>query len=177
MCSGVCGLAVIWLASVLDDVPETSKVVMTPVAAEMRQHALSFLQALSDSQRLSAQKSLDDKSRMDWTFFPRVRNGLELADLRDNVAAFDSAKALLNCGLSDSGAKIAANIRRLDPREDRGGGVRLGPDRYAITIFGQPSSDARWGWRVEGHHLTLNWTIDGGRVVSVSYTHLRAHET
>ncbi|MEC8250098.1 MAG: DUF3500 domain-containing protein [Planctomycetota bacterium] len=168
MCSGVCGLAVIWLASVLDDVPEISKVVMTPVAAEMRQHALSFLQALSDSQRLSAQKSLDDKSRMDWTFFPRVRNGLELADLRDNVAAFASAKALLNCGLSDSGAKIAANIRRLDPREDRGGGVRLGPDRYAITIFGQPSSDARWGWRVEGHHLTLNWTIDGGRVVSVT---------
>ena len=105
---------------------------------------------------------------MDWTFFPRVRNGLELADLRDNVAAFDSAKALLNCGLSDSGAKIAANIRRLDPREDRGGGVRLGPDRYAISIFGQPSSDARWGWRVEGHHLTLNWTIDGGRVVSVT---------
>ena len=44
MCSGVCGLAVIWLASVLDDVPETSKVVMTPVAAEMRQHALNKIE-------------------------------------------------------------------------------------------------------------------------------------
>ena len=74
-------------------------------------------------------------------------------------------KPLLDWGLSESGAKTAADIRRLDPQEDRGGGVRLGPDRYAITIFGQPSSNARWGWRVEGHHLTLNWTIEAGRVV------------
>ena len=105
---------------------------------------------------------------MDWTFFPRVRDGLELADLRENAVAFAAAEALLDCGLSDSGAKTAADIRRLDPQEDRGGGVRLGPDRYAITIFGQPSSNARWGWRVEGHHLTLNWTIEAGRVVSVT---------
>ena len=168
MFSGVCGVAVIWFTSVVDDAPNTPEVVMTPVAAEMLQHADSFLEALSDSQRLSAQKSFDDTSRTDWTFFPRVRDGLELADLRDNAAAFAFAEALLDCGLSELGAKTAADIRRLDPQEDRGGGVRMGPDRYAITIFGQPSSGKRWGWRVEGHHLTLNWTIDAGRVVSVT---------
>ena len=168
MCSGVCGAAVIWLASFVDVDATPSNQVMTPVAAEMRQHAESFLAALSDAQRLSAQKSFDDESRTDWTFFPRVRDGLELADLRENAVAFAAAEALLDCGLSDSGAKTAADIRRLDPQEDRGGGVRLGPDRYAITIFGQPSSNARWGWRVEGHHLTLNWTIEAGRVVSVT---------
>ena len=168
MCSGVCGAAVIWLASFVDVDATPSNQVMTPVAAEMRQHAESFLAALSDAQRLSAQKSFDDESRTDWTFFPRVRDGLELADLRENAVAFAAAEALLDCGLSDSGAKTAADIRRLDPQEDRGGGVRLGPDRYAITIFGQPSPNARWGWRVEGHHLTLNWTIEAGRVVSVT---------
>ena len=168
MCSGVCGAAVIWLASFVDVDATPSNEVMTPVAAEMRQHAESFLAALSDAQRLSAQKSIDDESRTDWTFFPRVRDGLELADLRENAVAFAAAEALLDCGLSESGAKTAADIRRLDPQEDRGGGVRLGPDRYAITIFGQPSSNARWGWRVEGHHLTLNWTIEAGRVVSVT---------
>ena len=168
MCSGVCGAAVIWLASFVDVDATPSNEVMTPVAAEMRQHAESFLEALSDAQRLSAQKSFNDESRTDWTFFPRVRDGLELADFRENALAFASAEALLDCGLSDSGAKTAADIRRLDPQEDRGGGVRLGPDRYAITIFGQPSSNARWGWRVEGHHLTLNWTIEAGRVVSVT---------
>ena len=155
MCSGVCGAAVIWLASFVDGDATPSNEVMTPVAAEMRQHAESFLAALSDAQRLSAQKSIDDESRTDWTFFPRVRDGLELADLRDNAAAFASAEALLDCGLSESGAKTAADIRRLDPQEDRGGGVRMGPDRYAITIFGQPSSGKRWGWRVEGHHLNV----------------------
>ena len=168
MCSGVCGAAVIWLASIVDVDATPSNEVMTPVAAEMRQHAESFLAALSDAQRLSAQKSFDDASRTDWTFFPRVRDGLELADLRENAVAIAAAEALLDCGLSDSGAKTAADIRRLDPQEDRGGGVRLGPDRYAITIFGQPSPNARWGWRVEGHHLTLNWTIEAGRVVSVT---------
>ena len=168
MCSGVCGVAVVWLASVFDDGATPSKEVMTPVAAEMRQHAESFLEALLDSQRVIAQKSFDDESRTDWTFFPRVRDGLELADIRENAVALASAEALLDCGLSDSGAKTAADIRRLDPQKNLGGGVRLGPYRYAITIFGQPSSDERWGWRVEGHHLTLNWTIEAGRVVSVT---------
>jgi hypothetical protein len=149
MCSGVCGTAVICLASFVAVDATPSSEVMTPVAAEMRQHAESFLAALSDAQRLSAQKSFDDESRTDWTFFPRVRDGLELADLRENAVALASAEALLDCGLSDSGAKTAADIRRLDPQEDRGGGVRLGPDRYAITIFGQPSSNAGGGggWR------------------------------
>ena len=75
MCSGVCGAAVIWLASIVDIDARPSNEVMTPVAAEMRQHAESFLEPLSDAQRLSAQKSIDDESRTDWTFFPRVRDG------------------------------------------------------------------------------------------------------
>ena len=105
MCSGVCGAAVIWLASFVDVDATPSNEVMTPVAAEMRQHAESFLAALSDAQRLSAQKSIDDESRTDWTFFPRVRDGLELADLRENAVAFAAAEALLDCGLSDSGPR------------------------------------------------------------------------
>ena len=167
MFNSVCGVAVIWTASVVD-APPKSEVVMTPVAAQMLQHAEALLSSLSEPQRLITQKPFDDGSRMDWTFFPRVRGGLELANLRDNAVATAAAEALLDCGLSDSGANTAANIRRLDPREDRGGGVRLGPDRYAITIFGQPSPDERWGWRVEGHHLNLNWTIEQGQVVSVT---------
>jgi hypothetical protein len=27
-----------------------------------------------------------------------------------------------------------------------------------VTIFGPPSKDAPWGWRFEGHHLSLNYT-------------------
>ena len=167
MFSGVCGVAAIWLALVFDSASAQSEA-MTPVAARMQKHSESLLAALSDAQRLSVQKPFEDESRMDWTFFPRVRGGLELADVQDNDQALAAAEALLDCGLSDSGAKTATQIRRLDPQADLGGGVRLGPDRYAITIFGDPSSDGRWGWRVEGHHLNLNWTIDQGRVVSVT---------
>jgi hypothetical protein len=43
--------------------------------------------------------------------------------------------------------------------------VRRDPDLYHITIFGDPSSDGTWGWRFEGHHISLNWTLVGGRSI------------
>lgn len=167
MISAICSIAWFSLASSSLYVSSDGSV-MTPVAAQMLRHTQEFLAALPESQRMKAHKDFDDSSRMDWSFFPRVRFGLELDSIKDNPMAFDSAEALLNCGLSESGATTAQRIRLLDPKEDHGGGVRLGPNRYAITIYGEPSSVGKWGWRVEGHHLTLNWTLDQGRVVSVS---------
>jgi hypothetical protein len=37
------------------------------------------------------------------------------------------------------------------------------PDLYYITLFGMPSDESSWGWRVEGHHLSLNFLIAHGR--------------
>jgi hypothetical protein len=42
------------------------------------------------------------------------------------------------------------------------------PERYFFTIYGQPSADGRWGLSVEGHHLSLNYVVDKGNVVSSS---------
>ena len=39
------------------------------------------------------------------------------------------------------------------------------PRRYFLAIFGSPG-DERWGWRFEGHHVVLNFTLAGGEVVS-----------
>jgi hypothetical protein len=38
------------------------------------------------------------------------------------------------------------------------------PEKYYFSIFGQPSKSGTWGWRVEGHHLSLNITIVRGRL-------------
>jgi hypothetical protein len=42
------------------------------------------------------------------------------------------------------------------------------PDNYAVSIFGAPGAEAPWGWRVEGHHLSLNFTLVPGRPVAVT---------
>ncbi len=41
------------------------------------------------------------------------------------------------------------------------------PEAYYLTIFGEPSSSRTWGWRLEGHHVSLNATlVDGQELVT-----------
>jgi hypothetical protein len=42
------------------------------------------------------------------------------------------------------------------------------PDLYFLSVFGEPGGRGEWGWRVEGHHLSLNFTLRDGRVVSAT---------
>jgi hypothetical protein len=41
-------------------------------------------------------------------------------------------------------------------------------NRYYLSVFGEPNATTPWGWRVEGHHLSVNYTELGrtGNVVS-----------
>ena len=44
---------------------------------------------------------------------------------------------------------------------------RRDPSRYFFLIFGEPSAESTWGWRVEGHHLSVSLTlVDGQQVVA-----------
>jgi hypothetical protein len=51
---------------------------------------------------------------------------------------------------------------------EKGGRLVRNPEWYFFTIFGTPSKTGKWGWRVEGHHLSLNFTIDGGKVLAAT---------
>jgi hypothetical protein len=42
------------------------------------------------------------------------------------------------------------------------------PDLYFFSFFGRPSHEDTWGWRVVGHHLSLNYTIIDQRFLSVT---------
>ena len=44
------------------------------------------------------------------------------------------------------------------------------PERYYFTIFGNPSGKERWGLSVEGHHLSLNFVVENGKVISSTPT-------
>jgi hypothetical protein len=45
---------------------------------------------------------------------------------------------------------------------------RRDPELYFFSIFGTPNPRGPWGWRVEGHHLSANFTINDGRVLSAT---------
>jgi len=42
------------------------------------------------------------------------------------------------------------------------------PELYHVSIFGTPSTSQTWGWSIEGHHLSLNFTIAHGRAISAT---------
>jgi hypothetical protein len=41
-------------------------------------------------------------------------------------------------------------------------------NKYYLSVFGDPDSSDVWGWRVEGHHLSVNYTAIGRSVEVVS---------
>ncbi|HEV8541597.1 MAG TPA: DUF3500 domain-containing protein [Verrucomicrobiae bacterium] len=129
---------------------------------EMAQAANNFLVTLSDEQRAKATYDLKSDERMDWHFIPKERKGLPIKEMTSAQRAL--ANALLITGLSYRGYEKANTIMSLEAilkEMEQGKGPLRDPERYFFTIFGQPESHGVWAWRVEGHHLSLNFTLSG----------------
>ena len=136
--------------------------------AEMTTAAQKFLAALDPAQRARAVFGLTAPEREKWFFVPIKRDGLTLKDMTPPQQ--DLARALLRSGLSARGAARADTIITLENvlREIEKDPVRRDPTMYYVTIFGDPSVKAPWGWRFEGHHLSLNFTIFDADHVAVT---------
>jgi len=138
------------------------------VETRMALAAEGLLESLDAAMREQAMRPLDDPNRRDWHYIPRRRAGVSLGEMTD--AQRRSAHDLLRAALSQRGYLKTNAIIELeevlyelqsrpgDPAEHRD------PGRYFITIFGDPASPAPWGWRFEGHHLSLNFTSVTGEV-------------
>jgi hypothetical protein len=145
-----------------------------PAGTKMATAAEKFVDSLGADQKSKATFTFDDKERTNWYFTPRqdkdrksTRKGLPLEDMNKDQRA--AALALLKAGTSEGGYEKATTIMALESiladLEKNGTNVR-NSDWYFFTVFGTPSKTGKWGWRVEGHHLSLNFTIDKGKVVS-----------
>lgn len=130
--------------------------------------AESFVAGLSADERKQAVYSFDDEERFNWHFVPKMRNGLHWKDMGPATQALGTD--LLRASLSKSGWKKVETIRSLENvlREMENGNAIRDPGLYTFTIFGSPSAKGTWGWRFEGHHLSLNWTMANGRVLATS---------
>ncbi|MDX2220703.1 MAG: DUF3500 domain-containing protein [Burkholderiales bacterium] len=135
-------------------------------ATGMREAATAWLALLPPALRKEAQRPFDDADRFDWHFVPRSRNGVSLKEMDAKQRA--AAQVLLKRALSAAGHAKVTNIIELELvlREiETFGGLRRDPEKYHLTVYGQPDAKATWGWRFEGHHLSLNFTLTGDRLV------------
>jgi uncharacterized protein DUF3500 len=149
----------------------------TAPGTEMVEAAQKFLAGLSDEQKGKAIFDFDSKERFNWNFTPQqdnatrraTRKGLPLEDMTD--AQKKAALQMVRAGTSKTGNVAAVAIMSLESilhDTEKNGMMIRNPQWYFFTVFGTPAKTGKWGWRVEGHHLSLNFTMDGDQVVAAT---------
>lgn len=150
--------------------PAHSQQAAAPDVVTLSPEALASAQAFaasqSDAQRGLGRFPFDAQERYTFNYVPMVRGGVPLGDMTD--AQKGQVDVLLKAALSADGFAKAKQIVAHEDilRElERGQGVanyqRRNPSLYYLALFGDPSPRAPWGWRFEGHHLSVNVTHRG----------------
>jgi Protein of unknown function (DUF3500) len=135
-------------------------------ASLMTECASRFLAALDSNQRGRATFPFDSDERLNWHFIPKERKGLPLREMTPYQKHL--ATALLAAGLSQTGYIKAVTIMSLEDVLkiiENDNGERRNPEKYYFSVFGTPSDSGTWGYRVEGHHVSQNYTIVNGDVI------------
>ena len=132
-------------------------------------NARSFLSTLTPELKSRLQYPLDDAERYKWNFVPLERKGITFYDFSGKQR--DAAMALLKSSLSEQGYQKATAIVNLENIlkvvEKRGPDDHFrDPMNYHFWVFGTPDAKKPWAWRFEGHHVSLNFTLLNGEIVS-----------
>ena len=148
------------------------------IIGRMTDAATDFLSSLAEDQKVQAVIDFDDdEERRNWHYTPVERKGLTLKNM--NGRQVELAHRLLGTGLSGAGVHRARTIIDLEPilgeMEGPGGKWRRDPEIYYVSVFGEPGNDERWGWRFEGHHVSVNYTIVDGEVIGPTPVFLGAN--
>lgn len=141
------------------------------IAADMSKAAAALLATLAPEQRAKTQFAAGDAERKNWHFIPRTRQGLPLKEMSEPQRRL--VMALLRTALSEQGYEKTATIISLEAvlrvlEAGRPSALNRDPELYFISVFGTPQNLDPWGWRLEGHHLSLNFTVVGGQGLAVT---------
>src|SRR5262249_55310003 len=148
--------------------------VALPPSQEMADAGNNFLASLTQEQKAKALYTFENDERFDWHFIPKSRKGLPFRVMTSPQRLL--AHALLASGLSQPGYQKATTIMSLEQilYEVENKSPTRDADLYFVTIFGQPGK-APWGWRVEGHHLSVNFVVGNDQVLSATPLFLGAN--
>ncbi|MCY4483084.1 MAG: DUF3500 domain-containing protein [Spirochaetaceae bacterium] len=154
------------------DVAETGTDLHPEAASQMAAACGDLLDSLDAVQRARATFPYLDGERLFWYYPPLNRHGLPLLAMTDEQQGL--ARRVLEAALSEKGYEAACAIidheliLREQERADGQVSWARDPGRYYFTLFGDPHGTDPWGWRAEGHHLSLHFSIWGERVISTT---------
>jgi hypothetical protein len=140
----------------------------SPKEPTMYKAVTDFVATLDIEQKQKALMPFNSDERLNWHYVPMERKGLHYKNM--NPEQQQAAHALLLVGLSKTGYKKIEAIRQLELvlKEMEHGSPTRDPELYYFTIFGEPAARGTWGWRYEGHHVSLHWTVVKGKIVASS---------
>lgn len=145
------------------------------IAARMAQAAARLVDALDDTQRAEVVWPFpSDAERRSWFYTPTDHGGLPLAQMTPPQQRM--AFQLMATGLSMAGYVTATTIIGLENVLDRVEGFTTSwgrprgrdPELYFVRVFGDPTGDGTWSWRIGGHHVSLSFTIVDGVVAGTT---------
>lgn len=140
--------------------------------SEMAAAASKWLDSLGADQKAKATFDYMDGERVFWYYPPMNRHGLSLRDMDENQRKL--AYAIMETGLAPRAYQQATRIidHELILREvENAAGIvsfRRDPELYYWTVFGEPGGEDPWAWRVEGHHVSLHYSIWKDKVISAT---------
>ena len=164
------------LALVLALAPTLARAATVTIpGSEMATAAKNLLAALDDTQKKRACFAFDSDERENWAFVPKERAGIPLAAL--TPAQQDLVRKLLASALSEKGL---LKINTIIALEALLGEIEKRPEyrdasKYYTSVFGDPGPEETWGWRFEGHHLSVNLTIVPGKGISATPSFMGAN--
>jgi hypothetical protein len=138
--------------------------------AATREATNKWLASLNDTEKAKASFPFSDSERKNWHFIPRQRKGLPLKEMSaaQRLLAWEMLKAAMSeGGISKVEAVMGLEAVLRETETGRSNGPTRDPDLYFLSVFGSPS-DATWGWRWEGHHLSLNFTTANKSVMALT---------
>lgn len=141
-------------------------------AGQMAAACSDLLESLDAAQRARACYPYLDGERLFWYYPPLNRHGLPLLAMSGEQQRL--AKRIMEVALSEKGYEQACAIidhELILGEQERAAGTlhwARDPGRYYFTIFGDPRAAEPWGWRAEGHHLSLHFSVWGRQVISTT---------
>lgn len=136
------------------------------VPQELYDGISKFRAGLVEAQRAKLEIPFESEERLNWHFVPKERVGLSYADMTPEQS--ENATNVLKNLVSAAGFEKVSTIRDLeDVLREQGGDPKVRDrNKYHFYLFGEPSKDQPWGFRYEGHHLSLNWTVHENKLIS-----------
>jgi len=133
--------------------------------------AEKWLASLTPDQRQRATFPFDSDERLHWHYVPNEqfpRKGVQIKEMSE--AQRTLAWSLLKTGLSARGYTTATSIMELEKIlksvEAPNGQFARDHEAYQFSVFGTPGDKHAWGWRFEGHHVSVRFDLVDGSLTS-----------